>query len=95
MALETRLDVKLNGLAEVQAQNTQLLDSLVKRMGQLESIAHSVASIDATLKRAAQVNGPPEYTPSRTPSRLPGQGHKSKPGRGFGGGGGGSSNFEA
>ena len=64
---------------------------------QLEAIAESVAGINATLKRAAQVNGPPDYVPpARTPSRLPGQGgHRSKPGRGFGGGGGGSSNFEA
>ena len=71
MALETRLDVKLNGLAEVQAQNTQLLDSMVKRMGQLEAIAAFRRVDRRDPQRAAQVNGPPEYTPSRTPSRLP------------------------
>ena len=55
---------------EMQAQNTQLLDSMVKRMSQLEAIAESVAGINATLKRAAQVNGPPDYVPpARTPSR--------------------------
>jgi hypothetical protein len=79
--LESRLDGKLEQLLRQQEVTQSQVESIDARLARLDSLADAVASINSTLKRAAQMNRQSgegddagTYVRTRPLVRLPGQG---------------------
>ena len=81
------LDAKLDAMLAAQAETQQQVEAMSAKLGRLDALSTSVSQINLTLRRASDrsradhdASSHPTPSPSRPPSRLPGQGGR----RGFG-----------